>query len=130
MRKSILVGFVVLLVACSVAKEPLAMTGEWSLKAMPGNDLSKLDKPITLKLDSVTKKASGFAGCNQYFSSYTTQKTSIIFSGIGSTKMFCDQTMGLENKFLEALGKSTDFKVEGTSLKLLQGDLVLLEFQK
>jgi heat shock protein HslJ len=120
----------VLFVACSASKETTLPTGEWMLKTLPGEDLSILNKPITLKFDSVNTKAAGFAGCNQYFSSYSINQSSIEFSNVGSTKMFCEQTMGLENKFLEALSKSNAFKVNGNKLQLLQDDLVLLEFEK
>ncbi len=130
MSRILPVLLLVFTIACSASNEIALPAGEWTLKTLPGEYLSILNKPITLNFSTASAKANGFAGCNQYFSSFTTRQSSIEFSDTGSTKMFCEQTMNLENKFLEALDKTNGFKLDGNKLQLLQNDLVLLEFEK
>lgn len=121
---------IALAIACSSSNDFALPAGEWKLNSLPGEDLSVLSKPITLNFNTSDAKASGFAGCNQYFSSYHSEQSSISFSGTGSTKMYCTQTMKLEDKFLEALANTNHFNVNGNKLQLMQGDRVLLEFEK
>lgn len=129
MTRILVLFLLVTTLACGSANDITHPTGEWTLKTLPGEDISVLKKPITLVF-TTNAKANGFAGCNQYFGSVTTNQSAIEFTGMGSTKMFCQETMNLEDKFLSALAKSNVFRVEGNSLQLLQGDIVLLEFEK
>lgn len=130
MRRIIVLVLILLTIACSASHKFALPAGEWKLKTLPGEDLSVLNKPITLNFNTANAKANGFAGCNEYFSGFTTRQSSIAFSGIGATKMFCQETIKLEDKFFSALGKINVFNVDGNKLQLLQDDLVLLEFEK
>ena len=103
--------------------------GEWKLQQLDKTDVSALAKPITLRLDSVEKRASGFAGCNQYFSTYSMSGYSVTFSGIGSTKMFCEGTQQTENDFLKALGEVRSFQCDGKTLNFYyKGENMRLTF--
>ncbi len=42
---------------------------------------------LTLQFDSKTNKVSGFAGCNRFFGTYSTNDKSISFSELGATRM-------------------------------------------
>jgi heat shock protein HslJ len=122
------------LVACA-AQKPAPQTtvlpeGEWTLLSMHGEAVSGLKKPITLIITSATNRVNGYAGCNQYFSSFTIEGVSLKFTSPGSTKMFCKETMNLEDKYLTALSAVNSFKTESNTLQLLEGDIVLLEFEK
>lgn len=130
MSRITFLSLLMITLACGSSQELVLPAGEWKLKTLPGEDLSVLEKPITLNFSSANTKANGFAGCNQYFSNVATHQSSIGFSGIGSTKMFCQQTIKLEDKFFAALAKINGFNVEGNKLRLLQDDIVLLEFEK
>lgn len=97
---------------------------------MNGEMVSGLKKPVTMMIDSATSRVSGYAGCNQYFSSFTTEGSTVKFSSAGRTKMFCNETMEVEEKFIAALEAVNTFKTEGSTLLLLNGNITLLEFTK
>jgi heat shock protein HslJ len=109
-----------------------SVIGEWKLQTLKGEDVSNLAKPVTLVFEGAESeaKAIGYAGCNRYFSSYTQEKFAIKFSDIGSTKMFCKETMDIEEKFLKALGEVSSFKMTDGKLQLFSGDLVVLIFTR
>lgn len=130
MGRTLFAALLVVTIACGSSNDLAVPAGEWTLKNLPEADLSVLKRPITLTLNAGDAKANGFAGCNQYFSSFTTHLSSIEFSNIGSTKMYCQEMMDIEDKFFTELGKSNTFRVTGNKLQLLQGDRVLLEFEK
>ena len=136
-------GFIILLaiavMACSAQKgttqtpeqsTPVLTDGEWVLKSMKGEPISGLKKPITLTIVTETKRVSGYAGCNQFFSSYTIAGSAITFTLPGRTKMFCKETMNMEDQFLEVLNRVRAFKFDGSKLQFTEGDTVLLEFEK
>lgn len=127
---AILLFFVTLFSACSTQKEA-NLSGEWVLKNLFDQDAAALKKPITLTFDSKEKKASGFAGCNQYFSKFSVTNSDIKFTDTGSTKMFCEETMATEMKFMTALEQVQTFKLEGNTLLLLaDNNKVILEFTR
>jgi heat shock protein HslJ len=134
MRRILFLTLSIALVACSAQKGttqiPVLPDAEWTLLRMNGKQVSGLKKPITLKITSATKRVNGYAGCNQYFSSYSTEGSTLTFTAPGRTKMFCQETMQLEEGFLAALSSIRTFKIEGNKLQLFEGDIVLLEFEK
>lgn len=101
----------------------------WKLVAigMPST-LPPLAKDVFLQMD--TGRIKGFAGCNNYFGAYTTKGSSITFTGVGSTKMFCQEGMATENKLFRALEATTHYRITGTRLELLMNnDMVLAAFE-
>jgi heat shock protein HslJ len=112
----------------ATAQAPVLSDGEWTLQSIKGEAVGGLKKPITLKITTADKRAAGYAGCNQFFSSYTLDGKSISFASAGRTKMFCKDTMDMEEKFLSVLGNVNSYKYESNKLLLLEGDTVLLEF--
>lgn len=132
--KGLYIVLIVVLMACSTKKAitqtPVLADSEWTLQSIKGEQITGLKKPITLKITTADKRATGYAGCNQFFSSYTVDGKSITFSSPGRTKMFCKDTMDTEEKFLEMLGRVTTYKLQENKLLLLEGDTILLEFVK
>jgi heat shock protein HslJ len=102
----------------------------WTLKTVFDQDVSGLEKPITLNFNPEKHAIAGFAGCNQYFGTYTSNKSTVSFQGIGSTRMFCQETMATEMKFLTALEQVESFKIEDDALLLLADDKIILEFRE
>lgn len=101
----------------------------WKLKALSSlpNGLPKLSKDVFLQLD--TGRIKGFAGCNNYFGAYTTSASSLSFTGVGSTKMFCQDGMETENKLFQALNTTSHYRITGTKLELLKGQDLLASFE-
>ncbi|MDF2191945.1 META domain-containing protein [Paraflavitalea sp. CAU 1676] len=101
----------------------------WKLTALPAlpSGLPKLPKDVFLQLD--TGRIKGFGGCNNYFGGYTVQGDAISFKGIASTKMFCQETMVVEDKLFDALNNTTHYRITGTRLELLKDKDLLASFE-
>ncbi|MBK6341017.1 MAG: META domain-containing protein [Flavobacteriales bacterium] len=61
----------------------------------------------------------GFGGCNSLMGSYVLDGEKLSFSGIGSTKKYCEGIQPTENAVKEMLGKVDSFKLDGDQLRLL-----------
>lgn len=75
-------------------------------------------KPPTLKLTPADFRATGFAGCNRYFATYSLSGDSLKFESPGATKMFCAASDSLERAFLGMLPEVTTYQVSDTVLTL------------
>jgi heat shock protein HslJ len=103
---------------------------EWKLTKMGDRDLSAVNPPVTITLDETKKGISGHGGCNRYFGAYQSSGETISFTGIGSTKMFCQDSQAIEDAYFKAIGMVQSFKTEGNKLYLLAQEKVVLEFSK
>ena len=67
-------------------------------------------------------KFSANMGCNNMFGTATFSGNGMVkFSQMGSTMMYCDKAMDLENAFAKALPMMTKYKIEGHYLILSDG---------
>jgi putative lipoprotein len=70
----------------------------------------------TVSIDAAGK-LTGSGGCNRLFGSATVAGDSIVFGGIGSTRMACaPAVMDQERKFLAALADTRTFRFQGATL--------------
>lgn len=130
MKTSILIVFMmVILPGCTAPKVSITNI-EWKLVKMYSDDASSLKPRLTLSLSETDTRANGHAGCNQFFGTYETAKSTIRISGFGSTKMFCKDKMKIEEKYLETLRKAQSYKVKDNKLYLLSEGDVILEFTR
>ena len=84
---------------------------------------------MQLKGNEEEQNLSGFAGCNSMGGTYSTPGgRAIIFEPI-STRMFCEDTMELENAFIKMLTEADRYQIEGRQLLLYKGDLLLGKFR-
>lgn len=110
----------------------------WVLTAMRQREVnySAGQEKLTLSLNPEAMNISGSAGCNSYFGTYTYTPTAddrgaLTFSHMGSTKMMCpDPVMKLEDQYLPLISKTTSCVITAYKLTLLQGDKIILEFEK
>ncbi|MEA2111027.1 MAG: META domain-containing protein [Campylobacterota bacterium] len=72
---------------------------------------------------------NGFTGCNRFFGSYTTQDNNINFSGVGMTRMMCQETMELERSFSKVIQEATHFKIQGEKLQLFNNTKLIASFR-
>lgn len=134
--KKVIFGFVcIIIAACAVQKSntpltPINVAGEWTLQTLNGNTIADLKRPLTINFNEAEKSVNGYAGCNQYFSTYVINGSSIRFVAPGRTKMYCQEAMDLEEKFILALADTESFTSEDNKLILKKGETVLLEFSK
>lgn len=94
----------------------LELTGSYTLEYLEGTNIDEgfPDKKPTLTLESISKKLTGNTGCNQMFGSFTTEQNKITFSGIGSTKMFCEGVK--EGAFTGHLEKVATYRFDNNKL--------------
>ena len=76
-------------------------------------------------------KASGGAGCNRYFASYTAKQGHLTMGPAGSTMMACEQAvMQQETTYLQLLGAATTYELAGDRLQLTSPDGQVLNFDR
>jgi heat shock protein HslJ len=91
---------------------------KWVLDTLNGSKINTpAGKEITMIFDSNTKKVSGFGGCNSYFGTVKKELDKLNFSGIGSTKMACDD-MNNETNYFSELPKVDKYDTRDNSLYL------------
>jgi heat shock protein HslJ len=98
----------------------------WSLAAfIEGETTTSLlaDTEITLAFED--GQASGSAGCNNYFASYTLERGALRFGAVGMTKMFCvtpEGAMEQEARYGDILSAVTLFEWDADQLTLRTAD--------
>ena len=91
-------------------------------------------KPVDLQFSAEDQRAGGFSGCNRYTGGYSRDGASqhgapLGFSQMASTMMACPEGGELEQAYLQMLGRVDAFRLEGSTLSLLQGPEVLATFR-
>ncbi len=90
----------------------------WTVTSIGGKPASS-ERPITLTIAS-DMRASGHAGCNNYFAETSIEGSSIAFGPAAATRMACaPDLMTQENAYLSALGAVTSFELDNLQLRLL-----------
>jgi heat shock protein HslJ len=105
------------------AARPLLDT-QWRLTQL-GSEL--IDNPpgeraVHLLLQPSSTHLVGFAGCNRMFGTYALDGASLKFNGVGSTRMFCQESMDIEQKYLGIFERVAGWKIVGNTLQLLDAD--------
>lgn len=93
--------------------------------------LAEQVKGKTPTLNIETDKITGNGGCNSYFGEVLLDATAGNFSAknISSTKMACAD-MSAESNFFSMLSEANKYVVNGNTLELYKGNLLLLKFSK
>jgi len=127
MKHLIYITLLMLIMGCQTPQASIATT-EWKLLKMYGEDFSKLSSPVTLQFSETDHKVSGFGGCNRFFGSYEQTNSTLKITGLGSTKMYCQETMAVEDKYFKALQEVQSHSLKQKALYLLDDNKVILEF--
>lgn len=112
---------------CQTPQTSLATT-EWKLVKMYGEDFSTLSSPVTLQFSETDHKVSDFGGCNRFFGNYELTNNTLRITSLGSTKMYCQETMAVEDKYFKALQEVQSYSLKQKTLYLLAGKEVIMEF--
>jgi heat shock protein HslJ len=105
---------------------------EWKLVELNGKPAGKGadGKPATLMLTAAGTRANGYAGCNNFFGSYTLTGGALKFGLLGMTRMACPSSDTLETGYTKALAATTGQRMTKGKLELLAGSTVVARFEK
>jgi copper homeostasis protein (lipoprotein) len=103
----------------------------WKLTELNGNPVATAEgaKEAHLILSEPDARAHGNAGCNNYFGRFQLDDDKLAFGALGSTMMACAEGMDTERAFLDALGQTTRYVIEGETLQLYAEDQLLAQFE-
>ena len=93
----------------------------WALKSIEGEDYkidSTLEQQPIIEIHLNDERLNGNTGCNQMDGKVYVKGNEIVFTDIITTKMFCGGN--LEQKFLSALSKVNNYKIEKMRLFLYE----------
>ena len=101
-------------------KEVSSLKRKWMLVEFQGFTKEELiQKKAYLDLTHLEKEGGAKMGCNSIFFSVKLKNNHRIhFSGVGSTMMYCDGNMKLEENFGKLLPTITKYQVKGHFLTL------------
>lgn len=119
--------FMAALGVADVKAQSAGLVGEkWKLTAIGERELS--DSKAYLEIAEDKARVSGNAGCNRFFGGVTISRNALKFSGIGSTRMMCQDSINDETEFFEALRKVTRFRIREGKLTMFAGRQAVLTF--
>jgi heat shock protein HslJ len=124
MRVAILAAALAMLSACATTPDTaMDLAGsEWALIT---------DAQPSPTVDFTDQGASGFAGCNRWFSSVEHAGDQLSFGNIGLTRMMCPEPqMTTERTYTDALNRTDHVRIEGNELVLSGSGADLLRFRR
>lgn len=94
---------------------------KWVFQSVGGSALKMPDGAEQPWVQLTADGLQGFGGCNRLMGTYELAGERLSFPGVGSTKMYCENTQRIEDEIKSTLGRVDNFKLEGRDLKLQQG---------
>ena len=125
MKNILLIVFSLVLFSCATTKNSGAgsIYKMWNVISVQGVDESLVKEAKTFIDLSDKVKRGARAGCNHiFFTVETDRENHINFSGMGSTKMYCEKFMDLENKFLRQLEGVRSYQLTGENINFLDAN--------
>jgi len=104
---------------------------EWQLSGLHGAVVAPLPggRQPTLRLDAEQSKASGFAGCNNYFTQYELDNKKLKFGPVAATRRACpDAESVIERNFFAVLEQTRSWQIKDGKLTLYNGAGELASF--
>ncbi len=98
----------------------------WQLTRIEGKEINTTKAYI--EFNEKDARFGGNTGCNRMSGSFTKTDSSIKFSQIISTKMFCQDTSEVENAFTRNLEEAARFEIKNGKLYLFADETAVLEF--
>ncbi len=97
------------------------------LDGLSMQDVAKAGAEIVLEKD---QRAHGYGGCNRFFGKYSIENGILRFENLASTKMYCMETMPIEDAFFKAIYLVRNLGHDGDRLVLRSDDdLIRLVFE-
>jgi heat shock protein HslJ len=101
------------------------ISGTYILEQLDSNNVA--DYKLSLEFDSKTNRINGFAGCNRFFGTYSTEAHTISISELGATRMMCQEELNkIELNFFQTIAKVNSFELSNGTLNLKNDNTVLI----
>lgn len=112
----------------------LQLEGDWTLNFISGPRIAfdglYPEKKPEITFNIAERRMSGFAGCNNINGSFNATKYTISFANeIAMTRMICGNMQG-ESTFMDVLKSIDNWSVQGTTLQLNAGPVMMMRFDK
>ena len=118
---------VALLAGCTTANTQDLIGNEWRCTRIGSRTLTEDRTPTLLMTDE--GKASGFAGVNRWFGTFSVDGSTLNFGMMGMTRMAGPpERMLLEQAYADALAAVTRWSVSSGRLQMSDSDALVLEF--
>ena len=118
---------VALLAGCTTANTQALIGNEWRCTRIGSRTLTEDRTPTLLMTDD--GKASGFAGVNRWFGTYSVDGSTLKFGMMGMTRMAGPpERMQLEQTYADALAAVTRWSVSSGRLQMSDSNALVLEF--
>ncbi|MFZ9388787.1 MAG: META domain-containing protein [Chitinophagaceae bacterium] len=123
------------LFACSASQKSKNFSGpipetKWILKKIQiGADWKTVNTKAFIRIEEAKNHAGGNGSCNNFSGNFSRDGGKVSFSQILSTKMFCQESQWAEDAYFQNLEKVNRIQISGKTMKLLQDEKVLLEFE-
>jgi copper homeostasis protein (lipoprotein) len=104
----------------------------WKLMTLGSDNVATPEgaREIQFVLHSEGHRVAGFSGCNSMMGAYTLEQDKIVFTQMGGTRMFCQNTMDIETRFHQMFSQVATWKISGESLALIDaGGQTLATFE-
>ena len=101
--------------------------GKWILTKINGVNVNT--SRAFIQFDESKDRFGGNGGCNGMGGNLSVNGSNINMSQIISTKMYCEGTSEIENRFLSELEKVNRFEIRGKNLLLYNGKRLVLELR-
>lgn len=101
--------------------------GKWVLTKINGVNVNTNRAFVRFEEDKDSFGGNG--GCNGFGGDLSVNRSNINMSQIISTKMYCEGTSEIENRFLNELEKVNRFEIKGKNLLLYNGRRLALELR-
>jgi uncharacterized lipoprotein YbaY/heat shock protein HslJ len=118
--------------ACVPNRQAELVGTYWKLIELNGETVTTPEnmREAHFVLEAGESRLHGHGGCNNFFGGYSqADEDGLIFSGMGSTMMACPETMETEAAFMEAMGNTTRYRINGEILELYAGETLLARFE-
>ncbi len=112
--------------SCGTVSAPVIENIKWELVELAGERIEPVNGVSPgFRLNPQGMSMRGFGGCNRMMGMYELHEDLLHFRNIATTKRFCQETLGLEDRLIQALEHVKTYRIEGDLLELY-GDYGLL----
>ena len=124
MKKFVILLFALLILTACAGENSASVTGTWRLVSYgPVAEQKPAAADVETSIEINDGKVAGNVGCNGFGGSYELDETTIKFSDVMSTLMFCEGEVGdQELATLAVLRDSASYVLDGDSLTLTSAD--------